>query len=60
VDLSGANLTGANLTGADLSAASQYPSYANLTGADLSSTILSGTVWIDGRVCKDTSIGQCK
>jgi hypothetical protein len=60
VDLSFANLTGANLTRADLSAGSQYPSYANLNGADLSSAILSGTVWIDGRICKDTSIGQCQ
>jgi uncharacterized protein YjbI with pentapeptide repeats len=59
-DLSGANLTGANLTGADLSAASQYNSGANLTGANLSSTVLSATIWTDGRVCKDTSIGQCE
>jgi uncharacterized protein YjbI with pentapeptide repeats len=59
-DLSGANLTGANLTGADLSAASQYNSGANLTGANLSATVLSGTIWSDGRICKDTSIGQCE
>lgn len=59
-DLSGTNLTGANLTGADLSPASQYLSGANLTAANLSSAILSGTIWTDGRVCKDTSIGQCE
>lgn len=59
-DLSGANLIGANLTGADLSAASQYLSGANLTGANLSSAVLNGTIWVDGRICKDTSIGQCE
>ena len=60
VDLSGAVLTGANLTGADLSAGTKYLSYANLTGALLNFVVLNGTIWIDGRVCRDTSIEQCQ
>ena len=59
-DLSGAVLTGANLTGADLSAGTKYPSYANLTGALLNFAVLNGTIWIDGRVCRATSIEQCQ
>lgn len=61
-DLSGARLSGATLTNADFS-------NANLTQADLSGAIiknisldnvnLSGARWVDGRICKPHSVGEC-
>ena len=54
-----ANLAG----GADLSGASLK--YANLLGAKLSNADLHGgnlsrATWTDGRICADSSIGECK
>lgn len=53
-----ADLTGANLTDADLSG-------ANLTDAKLSRAKLSGAdlrkaYWVNGKKCKDGSVGTCK
>ncbi len=62
-DMSDANLaqsrlSWAKLTGADLSR-------ANLTGATMASTELagaklSGATWVDGKICKEGSVGGCK
>jgi uncharacterized protein YjbI with pentapeptide repeats len=57
-NLEGANLTGVNLLDADLRG-------ANLKNAKLGRNIMtaakfSGATWIDGRTCKDGSIGECK
>lgn len=57
-DLSRADLTGANLARADLS-------YATLTGARIEGVRLDGARldragWIDGRVCAEGSIGECR
>lgn len=59
-NLAGADLSGANLSGADLSPGTKYLSGANLTGTNLTGANLSGTIWTDGRVCGDNSIGECK
>ncbi|MCU7812929.1 MAG: pentapeptide repeat-containing protein [Candidatus Thiodiazotropha sp. (ex Notomyrtea botanica)] len=53
-----ANLTGASLFDADLSG-------ADLRGANLHRAILikakfDNAVWIDGRICAEGSIGECK
>jgi len=67
------NLSGANLTVAYLPSASMYEANlgganlsgafllsANLSGANLAAANLAGTVWVDGRACGMTSIGQCQ
>ena len=43
-----ADLWEANLKGADL------------TGAILNKTDLSRAIWTDGRICADSSVGECK
>lgn len=71
-DLSQANFTRASLRAADLRGAVLNAaiftkadlSYADLTGAKavkikLTGTILSNTIWFDGRVCRNESVGQC-
>lgn len=66
-DLGGAQLTGAGLRAADLRGARLVDvdlSYADLRearleGADLSLAKLGNTLWIDGRVCAPSSVGQC-
>lgn len=66
-DLGGAQLTGAGLRAADLRGARLVGvdlSYADLRearleGADLSMARLGNTLWIDGRVCAPSSVGQC-
>jgi len=62
-NLKGANLQKTNLKEANLSAADL--SYADLTGAklrgaDFSQTILSKTIWVDGRECGLGSVGTCR
>jgi len=57
-DLQNADLTNADFRNADLS-------YVNLSGANIKnakfdSTILSNAIWIDGRKCNSSSIGQCE
>lgn len=72
-DLSQTNLTEASLRAADLRGAILNAtiftkadlSYADLTGAKVSKikltgTILSNTIWFDGRVCNKESVGRCK
>jgi len=62
-DLSGADLAGADLTGASLSRAKLSGadfSDANLSGTDLSEANLTGAYWVDGKRCKEGSIGECK
>jgi len=72
-DLSGANLRTANLKGALLSGANLSLSDlrdadfghaslqgANLSGANLNGTKLSRATWVDGRVCADGSVGECR
>ena len=62
-DLSGADLVGADLTGASLSRAKLSGadfSDANLSGTDLSEANLTGAYWVDGKRCKEGSIGECK
>jgi uncharacterized protein YjbI with pentapeptide repeats len=56
--LSGASLSEADLTEATLDEANL--SGANLFKANLTATILSRTVWTDGKKCKPGSIGRCK
>lgn len=66
-DMSGAQLTGAGLRAADLRGARLVGvdlAYADLRearleGADLTLTKLGSALWIDGRVCAPTSVGQC-
>lgn len=73
VDLSGANLRAANLKGALLNGANLSLSDlrdadfgqanlqgANLTGAKLHGVKLGQAVWVDGRVCADGSVGECR
>lgn len=73
VDLSGANLRAANLKGALLSGANLSLSDlrdadfgqanfqgANLTGAKLHGVKLGRAIWVDGRVCADGSVGECR
>ncbi len=72
-DLSGATLRTANLKGVALGGANLSRSdlrdtdlgYANLQAANLNGVRLSGAkldraIWIDGRVCADGSVGECR
>jgi uncharacterized protein YjbI with pentapeptide repeats len=57
-NLTGANLTDTNLTGANLTG-------ANLTGAligqaNFTRALLTGATWINGQVCKEESVGECR
>jgi len=66
-DFSGANLKGANLQNADLRSAilSQVDlryvdlTDANLGGVNLSGSKLDGTIWTNGKPCKQGSVGKC-
>lgn len=66
-NLTNVNLVGANLRGADLSGANLKNadlSYANLTDAiiyevNFENARLSKTIWTDGRICRENSIGSC-
>lgn len=66
-DMQHAILVGANLQRVDLSFSSLRGadlSYANLTGADLTGADLGGakldhTLWVNGKVCVEPSVGQC-
>jgi hypothetical protein len=51
-DLRRASLLGADLSFADLTG-------ANLTGADLEGANFSSTIWTDGKICAQDSIGSC-
>ncbi|HEY3277028.1 MAG TPA: pentapeptide repeat-containing protein [Syntrophorhabdaceae bacterium] len=57
-NLSKANLTGANLTGANLYDTNL--SGANVTKANLTKANLHSAKWINGKSCKQGSIGECK
>lgn len=67
-NLRGANLHGANLRGASLKQADL--SGADLGGADLGFAVLTGalldgasfrqSLWTDGRVCSEQSVGSCQ
>lgn len=65
--LDGADLRGANLRQADLRRASLVEAdlsfsdltEANLAGANLEGANLSNVIWIDGKTCKQGSIGRC-
>lgn len=72
VNLRGANLSQANLKGANLQKANLKKanlsnadlSYADLTGAKLgaanfTNTLLSKTIWVNGKECEVGSIGTC-
>jgi hypothetical protein len=61
-DLLGANLQGADLSAADLSAADLR--YADMTGGRVERALLrgaklTGSIWVDGRVCAEGSVGKC-
>jgi len=56
-DLSGADLRGASLVNADLSFANLIG--ANLRNANLDGARLSKTIWFDGSVCAESSVGEC-
>lgn len=56
-DLRDANLTGADLRGANLGHANLRG--ALLDGANLSGAVLDGATWVDGRQCREASLGQC-
>ncbi|MFA5082274.1 MAG: pentapeptide repeat-containing protein [Hydrogenophilaceae bacterium] len=67
-NLRGANLRGANLRGASLKQADL--SGADLGGADLGFAVLTGalldgasfrqSLWTDGRICSEQSVGSCQ
>ena len=52
-DLSNANMSNADLSNADLSA-------ADLESVNLSGAVLDHAIWVDGRVCAEGSLGQCR
>lgn len=66
-DLANASLTGATLRGADLRGADLRGadlSYADLQGAQLAGVSLEGaklgkTIWVDGQLCAQGSVGGC-
>ena len=61
--LMGADLTGADLTGADLSDASlEYAVLKDgrLPGVRLDRARLDKATWVDGRVCAEGSLGECR
>ena len=63
INFSGADLTGADLSGADLSGTDlSYAvlASANLTGVRLDNAKLDKASWIDGRVCAEGSLGECR
>lgn len=60
--LKGANLRSANLRSSSLKQADlSYADLrdADLQGADLTLVVLDKAIWIDGRLCRPGSIGQC-
>lgn len=65
--MDGADLRGANLRQADLRRASLIEAdlsfsdltEANLAGANLEGANLSNVIWIDGKICKQGSVGRC-
>lgn len=67
-DLQGAKLTGADLTGADLTGANLADTlldFAVLRGAILEGARLQGArlgkaEWLDGHVCDESSVGDCR
>lgn len=52
-DLRRANFRNAHLQGADFSK-------AQLEGAQLDGALLSRAVWVDGKICKEGSVGVCR
>ena len=65
--MDGADLRGANLRKADIRRASLVGAdlsfsdltEANLAGANLEGANLSNVIWIDGKTCKQGSVGRC-
>lgn len=57
LNLTGADLSGSNLFQADLRQATLIS--AKITGVNFRKALLTGAVWIDGKVCKPGSIGKC-
>jgi len=56
-DLRHSDLSNVDFQGADLS-------YANLTGANIMNVnfdkaVLKNTIWVDGKICRHSSVGQC-
>ena len=56
-DLSGANLSRANLGRSNLTGANLKG--ALLVGTNLKDANLSNATWVDGRTCKEGSLGEC-
>ncbi|MEN6585690.1 MAG: pentapeptide repeat-containing protein [Sulfuricella sp.] len=52
-DLSNVSMRNADLSNADLSA-------ANLESVNLTGALLDHAIWVDGRVCAEGSLGQCR
>lgn len=57
-DLQGADLTNANLKNADLDEANLKG--AKIEGANFRGVELEYTIWVDGRVCSEDSVGSCR
>jgi uncharacterized protein YjbI with pentapeptide repeats len=57
-NLAGSNLTGADLTNANLSNADLWE--ANLHEANFEGANFTGARWMNGRKCKEGSIGRCE
>jgi len=57
-NLAGSRLSWTKLTDADLSRANLTG--ANLASAELAGAKLSGATWVDGKICKEGSVGGCK
>ena len=57
VNFQGANLSNANFRNADLEEANLKG--ANIKGANFSGAELEYTIWVDGRICAEGSVGGC-
>ncbi len=63
IDLTGADLRGASLVGASFRYATLRKANlrgARIGGAHFSGADLSGTIWTNGQVCAEGSVGFCK
>ncbi len=57
IDLSNGDFTGSNLILATFQKATLYK--VKFDGANLAGANFKGAVWINGKICKENSIGKC-
>jgi uncharacterized protein YjbI with pentapeptide repeats len=58
--LTEADLRGANLQGAFLSGVARFLTEFGVGAVNFTDSDLSGATWVNGRVCAEGSIGECK